>query len=40
VLSPREFDLPKAVLVSALIVLPSTMSVLGMKRLLAIGNGR
>jgi len=38
-LSLREFDLRKAVLVSALIVLPSTMSVLGMKRLLAIGIG-
>ena len=40
VLSPGEFDIPKAVLVSALIVLPSSMSVLGMKRLLAIRKER
>jgi hypothetical protein len=40
VLSPRGFDFPKAALVSALIVLPSSMSALGMKRLLAIRHGR
>jgi hypothetical protein len=40
VLSPKGFDPLKAVLVLALLVLPSSMSVLGMKRLLAIRNGR
>jgi hypothetical protein len=40
VLSPRGFDPPKAALVSALIVLPLSMGVLGTKRLLAAGNVR
>jgi hypothetical protein len=40
VLSPEGFDPPKTALVSALIVLPLSMSVLGMKRLLANRDGR
>jgi hypothetical protein len=40
VLSPMTFDAPKAALVSALIVLPSVMSILGMKRLRAMSKGR
>jgi hypothetical protein len=39
VLSPQGCDPWKAVLVSALLVLPSSMSVLGMKRLLAVYHG-
>jgi hypothetical protein len=34
-LSPKHLDPPKAALVSALVVLPSLMSVLGTKQLLA-----
>lgn len=34
-LSPKKFDPPKAAVVSALVVLPSLMSVLGIKQLLA-----
>src|SRR5215213_6932613 len=40
VLSRKGFDPPKAVLVSALIVLPSSMSLLGIKRLLTISSER
>ena len=40
VLSPKRFDPLKAVLVLALLLLPSSISVLGMKRLLAIRNRR
>lgn len=38
VLSPKTFDPAKAVLVSALIALPSLMTILGAKRLLATGS--
>ncbi len=38
-LSPKNFDPPKAAIISTLVVLPSLMSVLGMKRLL-LGGGK
>lgn len=38
VLSPKGFDPPKAALVAALTLLPSSMSVLGVKRLLAMSK--
>jgi len=40
VLSRKGFDPPKAVLVSALILLPSSMSLLGIKRLLTMSSER